>query len=188
MLATGNLSLTRRSLQYGPRSSPFATSTAEIAALHCEPSMQFVRAMREEVNTAWRRLEPDRVHRGRLRAWRDRVSRRNDPHERAGAVVRPTARGGAGSVDVQAPTAATAPEAAPKPVSKSKPLNEHFQAIDLCLVPTSTKRRSPAAARMLSNDCRRSALPKCARSGRPLNAIPKRSAAIISPPESRAGR
>jgi hypothetical protein len=54
MPATGNLLLTIRESRCNPGLDlhSFATSTAEIAALQREPSMQSVRAMREEVGTA----------------------------------------------------------------------------------------------------------------------------------------
>jgi hypothetical protein len=135
MPAAGNLSLTIRGdrRNTGVDLHPLATSTAEIAALHREPSMQSVRAMREEVGTP---RVPDGAGWSRIvfiavvcaLAGIGFLAATILMNGRALSFIE---RPAAAQVDVQAPTSATAPEASAKALSKPKPpVNDRFQPIE----------------------------------------------------------
>ena len=135
MFAAGNLSLTIRGDQrnIAPDLHSFAISSAEIAPLHRELSMQSVRAMREEVGTA---SAPDGAGWSRI-VFIAIICALGGVGFLAATILmngralsfaqRPAA---AQLSDVQTPPSETAPDPAPKPVVKTKPVNDRFQPVD----------------------------------------------------------
>jgi hypothetical protein len=112
---------------------PFATSSVEVAALHREPPMQSVRAMREEVGTpsvpdgaGWSRIVFIAV--GCALAGIGFLAATVVINGRALSFV---GRSAATHLDLQPPTSATAPDPPPKAPAKPRPpANDRFQPVD----------------------------------------------------------